>query len=455
MSATVGAALKKIAVALLSNKKIAKGIITIVLAIIVGAAFPIIAVVAMISNDVKVDYHELQKVAVSNMTPEQLDALKKTEALMNKIETEMKAKSYTDDQVLQARILTVVSLSKFAEQNDFVKRLVSCFAAGQTEENLISKINREFGTNIEADEFIKLLSLVNTSATDIVELAIKQIGNEGGRKFWSWYGFPGRVEWCACFVSWLGSQCGYIEEGVFPKYAVCDDGVNFFKSKGGWLDGKKTPSPGMVIFFDWADDGLDGNSDHTGIVEKVENGIVYTIEGNSGDKVCENQYSVGHYEILGYGSYKQHESTASGDAASQAWTYLKSYGYSDSVVAGIIGNMMRECGGDTLDLDWDVVGHFDGNEFYGLCQWCLLYTPSGFKGSSIKEQCEYLHNTIESEFDAYGGNYNGITYQEFLKADTRTAAIAFCCVYERCGDYANEGPRRANNAEKAYNQFHK
>lgn len=45
----------------------------------------------------------------------------------------------------------------------------------------------------------------------------------------------------------------------------------------------------------------DGQSDHTGIVQKVENGIVYTVEGNSGDSCRVNQYSVGHYEILGYG----------------------------------------------------------------------------------------------------------------------------------------------------------
>ena len=117
--------------------------------------------------------------------------------------------------------------------------------------------------------------------------------------------------------------------------------------------------------------------------------------------------------------------------------------------------MMRECGGDTLNLDWNIVGHYNGDEFYGLCQWCLRYTPSGFKGSTIKEQCEYLQKTIKSEFANYGGNYNGITYSQFLKSDTRTAAIAFERVYERCGDYSNEDSRRANNAEKAYNKFHK
>ena len=28
-----------------------------------------------------------------------------------------------------------------------------------------------------------------------------QLGNVGGEPYWSWYGFQGRVEWCACFVS--------------------------------------------------------------------------------------------------------------------------------------------------------------------------------------------------------------------------------------------------------------
>ena len=59
------------------------------------------------------------------------------------------------------------------------------------------------------------------------------------------------------------------------------------------------------IFFDWDNKGSsgpqDGLSDHVGIVQKVENGIVYTVEGNFGESVRINQYSVGHYEILSFG----------------------------------------------------------------------------------------------------------------------------------------------------------
>ena len=136
----------------------------------------------------------------------------------------------------------------------------------------------------------------------IVSVALSQVGNVGGEPYWSWYGFSGRVEWCACFVSWCANECGYIDTGVIPKYAGCVNGVQWFKDRGQWLDGSAEPATGMIIFFDWNDEnGQDGLSDHTGIVEKVENGRVYTIEGNSGDSVRQNSYPVGHYEILGYG----------------------------------------------------------------------------------------------------------------------------------------------------------
>ena len=143
---------------------------------------------------------------------------------------------------------------------------------------------------------------IYTEDGTIVSVALSQVGNVGGEPYWSWYGFSGRVEWCACFVSWCANECGYIDTGVIPKYAGCVNGVQWFKDRGQWLDGSAEPATGMIIFFDWNDEnGQDGLSDHTGIVEKVENGRVYTIEGNSGDSVRQNSYPVGHYEILGYG----------------------------------------------------------------------------------------------------------------------------------------------------------
>lgn len=132
----------------------------------------------------------------------------------------------------------------------------------------------------------------------IVEVALTQIGNEGGQPYWSWYGFDSRVEWCACFVSWCADQCGYIDSGLIPKFAGCIDGANWFKSNNRWNDRNYEPKAGDIIFFDWEDDGT---TDHVGIVEKCENGTVYTVEGNSGDACRQRQYTVGSRNIYGYG----------------------------------------------------------------------------------------------------------------------------------------------------------
>ena len=139
----------------------------------------------------------------------------------------------------------------------------------------------------------------------IVTVALSQVGNAGGQPYWSWYGFDSRVEWCACFVSWCANECGYIDTGVCPKFSGCGNGVQWFQERGQWLDSSAKPVPGMVIFFDWDHKGgsgpQDGEADHVGIVQKVEDGIIYTVEGNSGNLCRVNRYPIGHYEILGYG----------------------------------------------------------------------------------------------------------------------------------------------------------
>ncbi len=138
----------------------------------------------------------------------------------------------------------------------------------------------------------------------IVAVAQSQLENVGGQPYWSWYGFESRVEWCACFVSWCANECGYIDLGVIPKFAACPTGAQWFKDRRQWADNTATPVPGMIIFFDWdeeEDGGQNGLANHVGIVAKVEDGYVYTIEGNSGDSCAQRRYQIGYYEILGYG----------------------------------------------------------------------------------------------------------------------------------------------------------
>ncbi len=82
--------------------------------------------------------------------------------------------------------------------------------------------------------------------------------------------------------------------------------MQWFKDREQWQDNSFEPSIGQIIFFDWDNKGSSGpqggQSDYVAIVEKCESGIVCTIESNSGDSCRQNQYPVGHYEILGYGA---------------------------------------------------------------------------------------------------------------------------------------------------------
>ena len=137
-----------------------------------------------------------------------------------------------------------------------------------------------------------------TGNSNIVNVAASQIGNVGGQPYWSWYGFSGRVEWCACFVSWCADQCGYIDAGIISQFSYVPDGVTYFQSKGQWQDGSYTPKAGDIIFFTWSGDG---SADHVGFVENVTDGTVNTIEGNTTDSCARRSYPLGGYMILGYG----------------------------------------------------------------------------------------------------------------------------------------------------------
>ena len=160
----------------------------------------------------------------------------------------------------------------------------------------------EILTELLSDEFADLWSSVlygiSGGSKKIISVAAMQVGNSGGQPFWSWYGFGSRVEWCACFVSWCANECGYIDAGIIPKFASCDVGMTWFKDHSRWQSNTYTPREGDIIFFDWDSDGY---ANHVGIVEKVENGKVHTIEGNSGDACKKLEYNSGDSRILGYG----------------------------------------------------------------------------------------------------------------------------------------------------------
>lgn len=156
-----------------------------------------------------------------------------------------------------------------------------------------------------------LLLGIGGGSQDLVNVALSQLGNEGGETYWRWAGLESRCEWCALFVSWCADQTGLLAAGQVPYFSFCADGLAWYQAKGMWIDRSELNAsnyedviyPGMIIFFDWADRAgrRDGVSDHVGIVTEVSNGIIYTVEGNNGDAVVESSYSVDSESVMGFG----------------------------------------------------------------------------------------------------------------------------------------------------------
>ena len=188
---------------------------------------------------------------------------------------------------------TAVVLKDIVENT---KALITSISAGSAAALLIVVIMVLFGAAFMMTEDGN--HIVGTGDDAIVEVAKAEIGNVGGDKFWKWYGFSSRVDWCAIFCSWCADQCGHIESGLLPKFAVVGDGAKWFKARHRWSGRGYTPKPGDFIFFDFEQDG---ELDHVGIVENCDGKVVTTIEGNSSNACKRLSYVVGNSSISGYG----------------------------------------------------------------------------------------------------------------------------------------------------------
>ena len=135
--------------------------------------------------------------------------------------------------------------------------------------------------------------------------------------------------------------------------------------------------------------------------------------------------------------------------ATSVWLHLKNnMGYSDAACAGVIANMMAECGGQTLALEW---WRYNASSHYGLCQWSSVYYPE-MQGASLEEQLEYMVTSFPKVIDTYGYLYQrSFKHEDFMNmTDAGDAAYAFCIIYERPGGNQNH---RRTYAQRALEYF--
>lgn len=134
---------------------------------------------------------------------------------------------------------------------------------------------------------------------NFLSLAFSQVGytekGENDQKYGEWYG-NNKQPWCAMFVSWCWYFSGLSNE-LLLKYQGCSTGQEWCIEKGIFhYKEEYTPKPGDIIFFTSAGMG------HTGICAYVDGNYMYTIEGNSSNKVGIWRWSLKDARITGYAS---------------------------------------------------------------------------------------------------------------------------------------------------------
>lgn len=161
----VGAALKKIAVLLLSDQRVWKQVVLAVLVIIVALFLPAVAVVGIFSGSIQVDVQSLEQTILAALSSDEIQMLNAIENTMAEIEAAM-TEAEMPSRVIEAQVLYILALTDQAEQPGFVNRLVGCFSEGQSDVQLIRTVNRMFGTEIEAQEFVDVVKNLRTYYID-------------------------------------------------------------------------------------------------------------------------------------------------------------------------------------------------------------------------------------------------------------------------------------------------
>lgn len=123
-------------------------------------------------------------------------------------------------------------------------------------------------------------------------------GTKDYTKYGKWFGSnPG--PWCSKFVCWVYYKADCLN--LIKKTAGCSTLLSFFKNNKEFQPRGYRPEKADIVFINWSSKT---SPDHVGIIKKVDDKRIYTIEGNRANKVAEASYLLTDTRIIGYGTPK-------------------------------------------------------------------------------------------------------------------------------------------------------
>ena len=175
MFATVGAALKKIAVALLTNPKVLKTVGGVVIGIVLILALPIIAVVSFFTRAIDFATASLHHSLQTQLMAEHKGELVNINKTMEKIEEELKDKKLSKYNK-QAEVIYIFYFYD-RHDKDFIDKFVKCFKKDISNQEQIEKVNSEFGVDIKSEEFSKIMTSIKGAKIDTSDFTDKTTKN--------------------------------------------------------------------------------------------------------------------------------------------------------------------------------------------------------------------------------------------------------------------------------------
>ena len=461
MSITAASVLKKVAAAVVPDKKAWKTVGGIVLGVLIVILMPIAAVIGLFQGTLEIDTERLQEMVLENLSAEAQEKLLAAEGTLLEIESAMTAAGFparTDE----AHALYLLALSAYADEPDFAARLAACFSEGQSDAELLETVNAEFGTALSAEEFAPLLQIIRSVQIDIsgyvdpstknnLDLVQWAIAAEkaGWGYVWGTYGevlssamLEAKLEQ---YPEELAEQEEFIREHwLHSRTADCAGLIKGY----GWLNAEtRELEYGTNGMPDLGSDDFYANATEKGSIDTIPElpGLAVWREGHigiyvgNGEVIHASRTTVGvirsrladgdwtHWLEIPYISYLPDVSAVGGEAELRAALYeaiQNPYG-----VAGLMGNLYAESGlrPDNLQDTYEAaLGYTDAaytqavdagsypdfasdRAGYGLAQWttperkAALLTLAKTRGTSVadaKLQAEFLCQELQDLFPA-------------------------------------------------------
>ena len=157
--------LKKIAVYVVTDKKLLKTVCGIVIGIIFIILMPLIAIFSIASGEIEIDTAYLQSAIEANITEDETAALQGMEEDIALIQTKMTEAGYDDSKIRKAEVLYVLALYDGSEHEGAIDDLVDCFSEAQDDAELIYAVNLRFGTDISVSAFEKIMEKIEDESS--------------------------------------------------------------------------------------------------------------------------------------------------------------------------------------------------------------------------------------------------------------------------------------------------